>query len=79
MKRGKHRTEDTEVTEEGWGLVDKRAPVNNGGFRARRREPDKHRTEVTEAAEEGFGVSFGSRTCSQILQLLNSCNSCCHR
>jgi hypothetical protein len=36
----------------------------------------KHRTEVTEVIE---GELFGSRTCSQILELLQLLNSCCYR
>jgi hypothetical protein len=49
--KGKHRTEDTEATEGGLGLVDESALVDSVGFRAGIRAKGKDRTEVTEGLD----------------------------
>jgi hypothetical protein len=54
-KGGKHRTEVTEATEGGFGLVDECTWVKIVGSRAGTRQRGKHRTEVTEATEEDWG------------------------
>jgi hypothetical protein len=56
-----HRTEDTDVTEGKFGVVDERAWVNTAGFRARTREWEKHRTEVTEVTKGSTNQGTGFR------------------
>jgi hypothetical protein len=62
VKRGKHRTEVTEVTEgEIWGWMGRRTAGEHGGSVRERREEGKdakrgkHRTEVTEVTEGNWG------------------------
>jgi hypothetical protein len=56
---GKHRTEATEVTEAGLGLV-AGTPLVDGLAHVRElRAGGKHRTEVTEVTEAGLGLVAG--------------------
>ena len=55
-QRGKHRTEVTEVTEGGFGLVVRIRSATTWRLGENRAQRGKHRTEVTEVTEGGFGL-----------------------